>query len=242
MKQSEAQLRDEITLREASIADARRELAAGDLAPLLAASIESRELLALAKARATLELLEHSRSPQQRKRRRRRWLLVVALLCFFVAAVIFLVHSIGVRQPGNTITGSPTLTTSQRITQLLNNAEVDIANGNVNDALDAYTEVLVLEPKNVSALTQRGWLVFSAGSSDVSPALVTQGVKDLREAIAYAPRDPAPRLYYAIVADSTKGNTALAKKEFRIFLALKPSTAQLAIAKKFLQQLGMATT
>jgi hypothetical protein len=85
-------------------------------------------------------------------------------------------------------------------------------------------------------------LDFSAGSSGVNAELVKLGVKDLREAIDYAPRNPAPRLYYAIVADSTPDNRALAKSQFQVFLALKPSPGQLAIARPFLKQLGLATS
>ena len=87
--------------------------------------------------------------------------------------------------------------------------------------------------------TQSGWLDFSAGSSDRDAALTTLGVKYLREAVTLAPRNPAPRLYYAIVADSTPGNRALAKGQFEVFLALKPSLGQMAIAKPFLKQLGL---
>jgi hypothetical protein len=63
----------------------------------------------------------------------------------------------------------------------------------------------------------------------------------LRKAIALAPKEAAPRLYYGIVADSTPGNQALAKSEFEVFLALKPSAGQLAIAKPFLAKLDLHT-
>ncbi|MDE3044942.1 MAG: hypothetical protein KGJ10_09000, partial [Acidobacteriota bacterium] len=59
-------------------------------------------------------------------------------------------------------------------------------------------------------------------------------------ALALAPQDPAPRLYYAIVAASTPGEKALAVKEFKIFLRLRPSKGQLAIARPFLVALGVA--
>jgi hypothetical protein len=69
--------------------------------------------------------------------------------------------------------------------------------------------------------------------------LVDVGVKDLREAVKLAPRQAAPRLYYAIVADATPGNEALAKKEFKIFLRLTPSRGQIAVAQPFLVKLGL---
>jgi tetratricopeptide (TPR) repeat protein len=109
-------------------------------------------------------------------------------------------------------------------------------------ALSAYEQVLKLDDTNVPALTQTGWLDFSAGSSDQDVAAINLGIKDLRRAVALAPRNPAPRLYYAIVADSTPGNRALAKKEFEIFLALKPSRAQLLVAAPLLKKLGLPSS
>jgi cytochrome c-type biogenesis protein CcmH/NrfG len=233
MRQSEQQLRDEIVLREASLADARRELAAGELTALQAATIEAREELALARVRQELSELTES-SAKRPSRRRRRSLLVIGLLCFLAVIIIVLWSSIELRQAGTQITGNVSLSNSQQVTQLLTEAQADVADGNVSAALAAYEGVLGLDPKNVSALTETGWLDFSAGSSDTNPSLVAIGVKDLRKAIAYGPRNTAARLYYAIIADSTPGNEALAKSEFRVFLALHPSKGQLAIARQFL--------
>jgi cytochrome c-type biogenesis protein CcmH/NrfG len=242
MKRTVHQLMDEIALREASLADAQRELAAGELTVLQAATIEARESLALTKARDELRELEAHGGRSTSSRRRRRWLLVVGLLCFLVAIVVVLWHSLELRQAGNSVTGSVSLGSQQEVTQLLTEAQADIANGSVVTALAAYREVLSYDPRNVTALTQSGWLDFSAGSSDTDPTLVALGIKDLREAIAYAPRDTAARLYYAIVADSTPGNEALAKSEFKIFLALGPSKGQLAVAAPFLKQLHLSTS
>ncbi|HVA70533.1 MAG TPA: hypothetical protein VNF08_04330 [Acidimicrobiales bacterium] len=242
MTRDAQQLRDEIALREASLFDARRELANGELSSSEVASIEARELLALDVARRALGELTPEGPRRSPARRRRRWMLLVALVCFLVAASLLLVSSLSPRQPGNSITGSISLGRAQKVTQLLSEAEADIANGNVVAALSAYQQVLAISPKNVPALTQSGWLDFSAGSSGVNATLVKLGVKDLREAIGYAPRNPAPRLYYAIVADSTPNNQTLAKREFRVFLALQPSPGQLAVARPFLRQLGLSAT
>jgi hypothetical protein len=249
MRQSEQQLRDEIVLREASLADARRELAAGELSAIQAATIEAREELALARARRELSELRDSSST--RPSRRRRSFLVIGLLCFVAVIVIVLWSSIALRQSGSQITGNVSLSKAQQISQLLSEAQNDVANSTganattnateVEAAIQAY-DVLALQPKNVTALTQAGWLEWSAGSSATNPSLVELGVKELREAIADGPRAPAPRLYYGIIADSTPGNGALAKSEFRVFLALHPSKEQLAIARQFLLALKLPTS
>jgi cytochrome c-type biogenesis protein CcmH/NrfG len=242
MKRSANQLIDEIALREASLADAQRELAAGELSPLQAATIEARETLALTRVREELDDLNAHGGRSTASRRRRRWLLVAGLLCFLVAIIIVLWHSLELRQAGNSDTGNVSLGSQQEITRLLTEAQADIANGNVVTALSAYSQVLALSPKNVTALTESGWLDFSAGSSDTDPTLVALGIKDLRSAIAYGPHNTAARLYYAIVADSTPGNQALAKSEFKIFLALGPSKGQLTVAAPFLKQLHLSTS
>jgi tetratricopeptide (TPR) repeat protein len=241
MSRSEQQIRDEIALREASLADARRELEAGELSKVEAATIEAREDIALRNAREELSRAT-SDSARRPARSRRRWLLLVGLACLLTAAVILLWSSLSARQAGNSITGSVSLGRAQQITQLLSEAESDVANGNDATALSAYEQVLALSPKNVSALTESGWLDFSAGSENTNPTLVALGIKDLRKAIAAAPRNPAPRLYYGIVAYSTPGNKALAKSEFSVFLDLHPSKGQLASAKYFLKKLGLATS
>jgi len=241
MSKNEAQLRDEIALREASLADAAKERASGELTESEAAAIERRERAALDKAHEELLALGAATAKRTTVRRRRRWVLLSALVCFFVAAIVLLWSSLSPRQPGSSITGNVSLGQAQQITQFLSEAQADVANGNVVAALSAYQQVLNLRPRNVLALTETGWLDFSAGSSSTNPALVTIGVADLRKAIKYGPRNAAPRLYYAIVADSTPGNTALAKKEFREFLALNPSRGQLTIARPFLKALGLPT-
>ncbi|HTT58907.1 MAG TPA: hypothetical protein VMF33_02565, partial [Acidimicrobiales bacterium] len=223
-----------------SLADAQRELAAGELTPLQAATIEAREELALSRLRQELSNL--STPSAARNPHRRTSLLVLAIICVLVVVVVVIYSSLSLRQSGGQITGNVSLSGAQQVTQDLNDAQSDVADGNVSAALQAYQNVLALSPKNVAALTETGWLDFSAGSSATNPTLVSIGVRDLREAITYGPQDPAPRLYYAIVADSTPGNKALAKTEFKLFLDLHPSSAQLAVARPFLLALKLPTS
>jgi hypothetical protein len=233
--------RDEIALLEASLADARREAAAGELGAEQLAAIEERDERALARARAALEAftIDLSLPAPATGRRRRRSLLLVAFIAFVMALVILLVSTLMIRQPGTSDTGSVSLNRSQEVTALLSEAEADIANGQDVAALAAYQQVLALDSTNVTALTQSGWLDFSAGGAAKNLELTTEGLADLRRAIDLAPRLAAPRLYYAIAAASTPGNRALAVRQFRLFLTLEPSPAQLATAEPFLARLGI---
>jgi cytochrome c-type biogenesis protein CcmH/NrfG len=241
MKQTHQQILDEIELREASVADAQRELAAGELTAIQAATIQAREELALVRLRQELSVVGTS-SSSSAKRNRRTSFLVLGIICLLGVVVIVIYSTLSLRQSGGQITGNVSLSDSQEVTQLLNDAQNDVAGGNVSAALQAYQSVLNLDPKNVAALTETGWLDFSAGSSATNPSLVAIGVQDLREAISYGPRNAAARLYYAIVADSTPGNKALAKSQFEVFLDLHPTSAQLAVARPFLVALKLPTS
>ena len=239
MNRRERQLHDEMALRRASLEDARRELLAGELSQVEFVALEAREEAALERIEVELASLATATETVSKPRVRRTRLLVVGLVCCALAIGVLLWSALSPRQAGNSITGSLSLSNAQKIQQDLTEAEADVANGNVVTALDAYQNVLKLDPRNVQALTQVGWLDFSAGSSDQDLTIMKVGVSDLRQAISLAPRNPAPRLYYAIVADSTPGNQAVAKTQFEEFLALKPSKGQLAIARPFLKKLGL---
>jgi tetratricopeptide (TPR) repeat protein len=240
MNRDAAQLRDEIRLREASLRDALRERDAGELTADQFADIRGREGLALENSRNELAVLMLSveATEVRRRKRRARWL-VVAAVCFAIVLVFSLLSATSPRQAGNSGDGGIDLTRTQLIDRLLLQAETDVADKQDVTALSAYAKVLNLDPKNVTALTQSGWLDFTAGSAAKKVSVVEVGIKDLEKAIAIAPKQTAPRLYFAIVADSTPGNRGVAKAEFEEFLKLKPSNGQLAVARPFLKSLGI---
>jgi tetratricopeptide (TPR) repeat protein len=239
MNRDVAQLRDEIALREASMADAVKEHAAGELTDPQFSAITQREQSLLETARRDLsERSEDEPVAQHRRIRRTRWL-VVALICFAIVLGYTLFASTSPRQAGNSGDGSISLTQSQLIARLLTEGEAEVADGQVVTALNAYQKVLTLDPKNVTALTETGWLDFTAGSAAKKASVVELGIKYLEKAITVAPRNAAPRLYFAIVADATPGNAKIAKTEFEEFLRLQPSAGQMAIAEPFLKKLGL---
>ncbi len=240
MSRDAAQLRDEIALREASLADAAKEFAAAELTVTQYETITQREQSALERARRELSDCDDRPPAVARRRiRRTRWL-VVALVCFAIVLVYALFAASSPRQAGNSGDGSISLSKSQHIARLLVEGEAEVKSGQVVTALNAYQQVLGLDPKNVTALTETGWLDFTAGSAAKKAKVVEVGIKDLEKAITVAPRNPAPRLYFAIVADSTPGNTKVAKTEFTVFLRLHPSFDQMTIAEPFLKKLGLA--
>jgi tetratricopeptide (TPR) repeat protein len=235
-----AQLRDEIALREASLADAARELAAGELDQASFDAIVARERAALDKARAALRDVPVdapvvTRAPRRRKTSR----LVVGLACIALAATGFTVLHLSLRQAGNSVTGGVQVNQSQLVSQLLIEGQADAAANNNVAALAAYQHVLRLAPHNITALTEAGWLEFSAGSASGNVAVVTLAEANLREAVRLAPSQAAPHLYYALVAYVTPHNMATARKQFQLFVAAHPSAVQLAVATPYLRRLHL---
>jgi tetratricopeptide (TPR) repeat protein len=239
-------LQDEIALRRASLEDAARELASGELGTDAYDELVVRETKALSRLEAALEALgpEHDvatessvvqRSPRRRSPRR----LVIALVCFALATVGLVWINVSLRQAGTSQTGSVQVSGAQAITQLLLEGEGDLAQGNDVAALAAYQSVLAKQPNNVAALTEAGWLDFSAGSAAHDASVVRLAVASLRRAVEVAPNQAAPHLYYGIVAAATPHNGATAKKQFEEFLADHPSIGQLAVAKSYLGHFGL---
>ena len=234
-------LDDEISLREASLRDARREYEAGDLTSDELAEIEARDLAALARAREELsELSESVEAPTTNPSpRRRRGLLYLSFASFFVAIVIVLVAAVSTRQNGQSATGSVSVNSAQEAANWNSLAESAVASGSVVTALKDYQHALAADPTNYVALTQVGWLTFSAGSTAHKSGDVATGLAYLQKAISVQPSLPSAYLYYAIAAQSTPGNTALALRTFKKFLSLSPSAGEMAIAKPWLAAVGL---
>ena len=225
-------IRDEISLRKASITDARQEFENGDLSEQELNSVVARDEAAIAQLEE--ELTDVKPEAPKRTRRRRRSLLILGVTCLLLAALGSVVAALSLRQAGNSSTGNLSLSHNQRIHQLSLEAEADLAGGNVTAALSAYQQILQLSPKNAEALIQSGWLTFSAASTTKDATLLARGISLLAESISVAPLNPAAHLYYGIVAASTPNDQALAKAQFKLFLRLHPSATQLAIAQPYL--------
>ena len=242
MNRDVQRLLDEVMLREASLRDARSEFEANELTATEFAVIEERERTALATLADRIAQLatETAAEPTvSTGRRRRRSLLVTAMLCFSLAAGAILWSSVTTRQPGESATGSISASDAKMIANLLNEGEVDVANGNLGGALAAYDSVLLIDAHNVTALTQSGWFYFNVGSSKQKLSYVRMGTKRLRRAVTLAPNSPSALLYYGIAALSTPGNEQLARRQFERFITLNPPPALRAAADPYLRKLNL---
>ncbi len=172
-------------------------------------------------------------TPGGRKPRRRIVIVVAAVVVFVVAAVVAVVAATGSRLPGETVTGSVTLSPGRQLQRTLLQAETSEQEGNATQALQLYHEVLAADPSNVAALSETGWLEYQAGVEAKNSALLSDGQNDEDRAQRDAPGQPAPPLYLGSMY-LVDGNPVGAVGEFRLFLADSPSSAQLQAAAPFI--------
>jgi hypothetical protein len=168
-----------------------------------------------------------------RRRSRRRLVVVAAVVVFVVAAAGAVVGATGVRLPGETLSGTVTLSPGRQLQRTLVQAETLEEEGNATEALQLYHEVLATDPGNVTALSETGWLEYQAGVEAKSSALLSDGQNDEERAQRDAPGQPAPHLYLGsmeLVDDDPVG----AVDQFRLFLADNPSNSQLEVAAPFI--------
>ncbi|HEY5025619.1 MAG TPA: hypothetical protein VII76_11650 [Acidimicrobiales bacterium] len=168
--------------------------------------------------------------------RRRRTLLVVGLLIVVVAVALTLVLSdTGTRLPGQTETGSVSLSRAAQVRRTLAQAETLESTGNAAQALRLYQQVLVENPNQPDALAQSGWLEFEAGVKSQDAAVLSRAQNQELAAARVEPGAYAPHLYLGSM-DLAEANAAGAVTQYRQFLADGPPTAEVQVARPFIEQ------
>ena len=89
------------------------------------------------------------------------------MACLLIAAgcVILVVHFVQSRQPGQSSSGSVTVSQAQLIEQQLQQAAALNNKGNTKGALELYDKVLSEDPSNPAALAYAGFLQWDLGST-----------------------------------------------------------------------------
>ena len=140
------------------------------------------------------------------------------------------------RLPGQTATGSITLSQSQQIDESLAQAATYQNQGQLTDAAQIYASVLAKHPANEVAMAQLGWLEFETGHQTDSAALISEGRSKLNRAVTLDPGDYAVRLYLGTALLQQDDNAAAAVAQYRDFLADSPPTALVQQAGSELRQ------
>ena len=244
-------LHDERRLLAASLDDVAAEHAAGELDDDAFREIVERDHRRLADVDAALASLDHREAAVAEVKtdpvedghdpaapRRRRWvLLAVGAVAIFLAVGAIVVHR-----------GTQTSTISAaEVRVLLAQADTLAQKGKVSEALALYSQVLAADATQPEALAQSGFLTFEAGLSAASAQLTARGEAQVRQAVALAPKDYAPRLYLGVIELLGNADPGAALTQFAAFTALDPpakwvTKAQLYIDKAKADLSTTATT
>jgi len=157
-----------------------------------------------------------------RRGRRSRWYLGGAVAAFGAALVVGVSLFATDRLPGQTPTGSVSLSQDQQVAQSLAQAAALENQGQDGQAAQLYQSVLDGHPGNEVALAQLGWLEYRTGRSGGSASLVGDARAKLNRAVRLAPGDFAARLYLGTVLWQQDGNAPAAVEQYRRFLADGP--------------------
>ncbi len=229
-----------------SLEDLDREHAAGDL------SDEDHAVLRdgyTARAAAVLKTLENGpgavavpadRPPQAatgaaapRRRPRRRVLWAAAVVVVIGGAAWAVAAHVGPRLPGESVTGSVTLTPAEQTARTLAQAETLESQGDDVDAVKQYESVLHQDPTQEQALAEVGWLEYEAGAAAKNGTLLSLGETEEQKAQTVDPGDFAPHLYLGSML-LAQGDATGAVAQYRQFLADHPPRAKVKVAAPFI--------
>ena len=230
-----------------SLADADAEYLAGDLSDADYLALRQRDLTRLgllastasASVRVSPDTADAAgasgstdplKGSTNARRRRNRWFLLGALVCFAAALIVAVPLFSSNRLPGQTATGSVSLSPSQQLARSLDQAAAVANTGQLGQAAQLYQSVLSAHPDSAVALAQLGWIEYRIGTAGSSTSLITDARAKLDQAVALAPGDYAAHLYIGTILLAHDGNAAGAADQFRLFVAAGPPARVLAEA------------
>lgn len=157
------------------------------------------------------------------RRRVRRVLVALGATCALGLVAVAATHAAGVRLPGESATGSVTLTSAAEVRQELDQAAVLASSGEIAKAISVYDTILAAVPTQPEALAYKGWFVRLAGIARRSAPAVAQGDALVRDAVRVAPGYAEARAFDAIALDEEGGDPRGAVVELRAMLRDNPS-------------------
>jgi len=164
----------------------------------------------------------------------RRRVVTTAAVAGVIGVVVWvLVAQLGSRLPGETVTGSVTLSASQQAARTLAQAQTLESEGDAADALKLYESVLSRQPNQDEALAEVGWLEYEAGAEAKRGTLIALGQHEEQKAERVDPGAFAPHLYLGSML-LAEGHPGLAVAEYEKFLADHPPRAVVGAAVPFL--------
>jgi hypothetical protein len=157
-------------------------------------------------------------------RRRVRLVLGTLAVVFLLAGVgLFAAHLAGIRLPGQSATGTITLSQAALVNQDLQHAALAANVGEPQTAVALYEEVLAKVPDQQVALTYDGWLTRLSGENAHDATAVRAGDAQLAAAARLHPGYPDGEGLYGIAAYEDDHDVAAAVVAFSRCAADDPS-------------------
>jgi hypothetical protein len=188
-----------------------------------------------ARAAAVLRELDDGRAalpPRPARRWGRTIGVAAAVLVLAVLAGLAVARFSGQRLPGDSATGD----VADSVNTLLVQAR-GLQSTNPRGAIDAYDQVLKVQPDNAEALTYRGWMLVRVGADAVDRGLeggdelVSRGAAGFDQAIALRPDYADPYCFKAITLFRYYSDAAGAKPAVDTCLAANPPQVVLALVQ-----------
>jgi cytochrome c-type biogenesis protein CcmH/NrfF len=102
-------------------------------------------------------------------------------------------------------------------------------------AIYVYAQVLKIDPKNVTALAEQGYLISQSGVVNHSGALIKKGFNEIQNALSLNPNYAQAYLYSGTIELTSFNNASAAVKDFAKFLKLNPNTELLKESKPIIE-------
>lgn len=170
--------------------------------------------------------------------RKRRWgraiAAAVAVAGVAVGSGIAVAQLSGSRKPGEGVTGTVPSTSAQRLQE----AATLAADGKVLDALKVYDAVLAENPRDVAAMTYKGWLLRNVGVQSQEPELLQRGIALLEQATDIDPEFAEAWLFRGIVYLRDEDSPEQATGALRLALAAGPIPEVAAAARELLAEIA----
>ena len=153
-----------------------------------------------------------------------------------VAATLLAASLAGVRLPGESASGSVSLSSAQQEQETLDRAAILGSQGQAAEAVQLYNQVLQADPNQPDALTYGGWLVRLAGLSSKNRLVLARGDASVARAVKVAPGYPDGHALLGVILYEDFGRPLAASVQFRDALSTGASKTLLmsvsAIAAK----------
>lgn len=162
-------------------------------------------------------------------------LLAGGISCIVAAVAIAAFSSLHTRLQGEVATGNISLSKAQEIQRRLVQASAAENSGNDMTSLKLYNDILAVDPNQVQALSESGWITYETGVLTGSSRLMEDGEARVKKAMNISPGSFTPHLYLGTIY-LHQGNASRAAVQYREFLKDNPPKAVKADAGSFMKQ------